>query len=57
MKRDAGTGDSLSVKDGQDMALLADSTPEQQDIAFIDVLDPAFRFTSPEVAQAREKHW
>ncbi|MFF1558293.1 cytochrome P450 [Streptomyces sp. NPDC058279] len=39
------------------MTLLADSAPEQQDVAFIDVLDPAFRFTSPEVARAREKHW
>jgi cytochrome P450 len=39
------------------MSAKVDSTPENQDVAFIDVLDPAFQFTSPEVAEAQEKHW
>ena len=33
------------------------ATIESDQIPFLDVVDPAFRFDSPEVAQAQERHW
>jgi cytochrome P450 len=35
----------------------ATTTADSADIPFIDVLDPAFRFDTAEVAQAQERHW
>jgi cytochrome P450 len=37
--------------------MATESVPIPQDVPFINVLDPAFDFSSPEVTSAREKNW